>query len=279
MSDIAETTIKATIKRTLVKDDGSTEAVRIEAQGEADIRNALQDIANEFVPDTEKTARITFTIEDENGATIDSVNVLHRYPDSDGIERVSLNPRDYQNYEALLDGLDALYEKYLAERQAEAKRIAWEAARREECAGLLDYMAEEKDLPPADVVMCDECCEFEGKWVKERVNSLTGEYVYNETFAAPDGQYPRLRPHWRWYCFECEEVTEHLDFVKDDESGNLYVYDEKTGIFSLYKPDGDGLLWERLHKLNDEEVEALPERIKALRKVGADYREACKTAK
>lgn len=269
MSDTAETTIKATITRTLIKDDGSTETVRVDVHGEAAIRDALQDIANEFAPETEKKTRITFVVEDENGTTIDSVDVFPSSPGCDDWECVSPKPKKYQSYEALLDSLDDLYEKYLAERQAEARR-------REECEGLLDFMAEEEDLPSLDECVCRRCKDTTFHWMKETPEEMRQHCSY--IVEGENGErlrFDRLRPLWIARCSGCGLQRSRRDFVKDSENENLYVYDERRGEFSIYVPEGDAKMpWNNLRKLSEAEIEELPERIKTLRKVGADCREA-----
>lgn len=161
------------------------------------------------------------------------------------------------------------------------KRNEREQQRRKECAGLLDYMAEEEDLPAFSACVCPDCEGTEFHWEKEDPRRRAALSTYPNRKGGRR-RFDRLRPRWVLVCDGCGENIPEMaptDFIKDSESGNLYAYDERSGCFSIYERDNTKEPWNCIRQLNAGEEEALPEHIKALRKVGADYREAYKTAK
>lgn len=261
------------------------EHFQFSAVGDDEIRRVVCEIAGNALPDRRERMTITFHVSGKKEKKCDRQYVMHLFVASKEEGRgTSLAENSlrkvYFSYGSYLDDLDAVLELLNRKRDAIKRRDERERQRREDCAGLLDYMAEEEDLPAFGACVCPDCKGTAFHWQKEAPEQ-------RRPFAFPDEKnrihrFARLRPRWVLICDGCgEKIPEMLptDFIKDAESGILYAYDERNGRFSIFEADDAKEPWNCFRRLSDEEEEALPERIKELRKVGADYREEHRAAK
>lgn len=261
------------------------ERFQFSAVGDEEIRRIVQEAANNAFPDRRERLTITYHLDNDNTKRPEKQYVYHLFPTANvrglkiPVEEKRFD-KVYYSYDSFLENLDTMLRILKRKYQTIKRRNEQEQQRREECAGLLDYRAEEEDLPAFSACVCPDCEGTEFHWQKEDTKRRAALVFPDEK--GRRHRFARLRPRWVLVCDGCGENIPEMaptDFIKDAESGNLYAYDERSGRFSIYERDNTKEPWKCIRQLNAEEEEALPEHIKVLRKVGADYREAYETAK